>query len=285
MNITREQLVGEAALGQLGFTEVEARLYCTLLGSGPSTAYRLAQLTGKAAPNAYQALANLASKGAVLVGDGEPRIFRAAAPEELTARLAERFDLTCRQADAALATLARPVRDDRIYQVKSPGQVLERARSMLASAKEIVLFDLFDEPFEALAPMLAAAADRGVVVAGLVYGPVIPPAKVLARRASSETSAIQRWPGRQLTIVVDASEYLVALMGEGLTSVKRALWSDSVYLACLQHSGLSAEIRLTAVPEQPRALQRLALLEAAPRGLHALLDPPVEPSSEMETAG
>lgn len=286
MQITANLAAAESALTELGFTELEARLYCALLGEGPATGYRLAKITGKAPPNVYQALAGLGRKAAVLVQEDEPRTFRAVDPAELMAVLGGAFEARRDQADRLLAGLARPAADDRVYQIADAAQVLTRARAMLAAAGRIVLFDLFDAPLEALRPELAAVAARGVVVAGLVYGSVDPIPGVEMRRAAGAGAASARWPGQQLSLVVDAAEHLVALMADDLAGVRRALWSDSAYLSCLQHSGLSAEIRLTELAgAQAAPLARLSLLASAPRGLAALIGPePVAVSSEKDLA-
>ncbi|HYC67769.1 TrmB family transcriptional regulator [Brevundimonas sp.] len=274
MQITSDQNEAEQALTALGFTDLEARVYCALLASGPATGYRLAKLVGKAPPNVYQALAALGRKAAVLVDETEPRTWRAARPAELLAVLGGSFAHRQAEAERRLANLAVAPADDRLYQIADPDQVLERARAMLAAAKDIVLFDLFDAPLAALREPLEATAARGVTVAGLVYGPVESIAGVIARRAAGEGVARDRWPGAQLSLVVDAAEHLVALMTPAMDGVRRAIWSDSAYLSCLQHSGLSAEIRLTGVASDAlEPLAGLSLLRAAPRGLRALIGP------------
>lgn len=281
MQITSDQSEAEQALTALGFTELEARIYCALLTSGPATGYRLAKLVGKAPPNVYQALSALARKAAVLVDETEPRTWRAARPAELLAVLGGTFAQRQEEAQRRLSSLATAPADDRIYQITDPDQVVERARAMLAGARDIVLFDLFEAPLATLREALEATAARGVTVAGLVYGPTSPMAGVTVPPAAGALVARDRWPGAQLTLVVDAAEHLVALMTPAMDGVRRAIWSDSAYLSCLQHSGLSAEIRLTGVETPPGPLSRLSLLAAAPRGLRALLGPePLPPSHE-----
>ncbi|MBL0947391.1 helix-turn-helix domain-containing protein [Brevundimonas sp.] len=271
MQTLQQSNEAEAGLRALGFTELEARIYCTLLQAGPSTGYRLAKLCGKAPPNVYQALGHLTQKGVVLAEEGEPSAYRASAPSEVLAALKANFESARTAADEALRSLARPADDDRIYQIAEAGQVVERARAMLSSARQIVLFDLFPVPLEALRGDLANCAARGVTVAGLVYGESAEIAGVTQRRATAEARVATDWPGQQLTLVVDGQEHLVALMAEDLAGVHRALWSDSAYLSCLQHSGLSAEIRLT---ERGRSvadpLAVLSLFASAPAGLAAL---------------
>jgi len=49
------------------------------------------------------------------------------------------------------------------------------------------------------------------------------------------------------------------------------IWSDSAYLSCLQHSGLSAEIRLSSLRATGDALDPIALLAAQPPGLQRVI--------------
>lgn len=264
----------ETALAELGFTETEARLYCELLRGGPATGYRLAQAVGKAPANAYQALSALAQKGAVLVEEGEPRTFRAARPEELLAALAAGFDRRRTAAEQALSDLAGPEDDERIYQLKSAEQALQRARAMIGAAREIILFDLFPGPFAELRPALEQAALRGVAVAGLVYAATEAGPGVVCVTSPGAGVVGRRWPGAQLTLVADAAETLTALLPPDGAGPTRAVWSDSAYLACLQHNGLASELRLSALaPDDDDPLAHLSLLHAAPRGLRRLIGP------------
>jgi sugar-specific transcriptional regulator TrmB len=275
--MTNNDKTAESAMAALGFTEIEAAIYCELLRSAASTGYRLAQAIGKAPANVYQALAGLAQRGAVMVDDGETKTYRATPPAELLGALQHAFDASRQEAQAALAALHAPAGDDRIYQLKVPAQVYERAESMIAAAREILLFDLFPEPLARLAPLLARAHGRGVAVAGLVYGetPELPFPVAAAR---SRVVVAGRWPGLQLTLVADASEHLVALLSPDGLAARHGVWSDSAYLACLQHSGLAAEIQLqTASPGASDPFGGLSLLSAYPPGLRALIGPRADP--------
>ncbi|WP_426749702.1 TrmB family transcriptional regulator [Myxococcus sp. Y35] len=263
----------------LGFTEMEARVYCELLKGAPATGYRLAQALGKAPPSIYQALASLEHKGAVLVEEGEPRSFRPVPPDEVLAALQRGFETRKREAADALRRLHAPAQDDRIYHLKSTAQVMERARAMIAGATERLLFDLFPPPFAALVPALTEASARRVSIAGLVYDDT-PEVPFDCVRSSSADFTRERWPGAQLTLVVDAREFLVALLTPDGTGVKQAIWSDSVYLSCLQHSGLSAEVQLSAPPSARARMSRtISLIGASPPGLRQLVG---QPSSSIK---
>lgn len=264
-------MVAGKALEELGFTELEARVYCELLASAPATGYRLAQAVGKAPANVYQALSSLEQKRAIVVDDGATKSFRAVAPDELLADIGARFARQQHAAKAALARLQVPPPTDKIFQLRQASQVIARAQRMLAKAREIVLFDLFPEPLRTLTPDLTRAAARGVQVAGIIYS-ADAPEEFLCLPSQGQPRTPSNWPGSQLTLVIDAREFLVALLSSDLSEVRHGFWSDSVYLACLQHSGLGCEVRLSALCLKNRdPLAKLSLLPSEPAGLRELL--------------
>jgi HTH-type transcriptional regulator, sugar sensing transcriptional regulator len=262
----------ETTLCALGFTETEAAIYCELLRRGPATGYRLAQAVGKAPANTYQALGVLTQKGAVMVADSAAKLYRAVAPAELMAALREGFDERREEAEAALKDLHAPGPDDRIYHLKTPAQIYARARDMIGRARQIILFDLFPGPLAQLVSSLQARHSKGVTVAGLVYAKdeaICFPSVV----SDSAQFASTRWPGQQLSIVADASEYLVALISPDGQHVMHGIWSFSPFMACLMHSGLACELRLSAMPVADDPLGKLSLLRSYPPGLRALAGP------------
>lgn len=268
------------ALTALGFTETEALVYCELLRLSPATGYRLAQAVGKAPANTYQALSALVQKGAAMVDESDGKCFRAVPPAELLAALGSAFEARRAAAAAALERFALPAEDDRIYQLKSSEQVMQRALAMIEGAREIVLFDLFPEPFEALRPALECSARNGVVVAGITYGSIAgAPAPFIVARGADYVA--RRWPGRQVMIVADAREHLAALLSRDGASVLHGTWSDSAWLACIHHNGLACELRLlssSTLADARDPLARLSLINSAPPGLRSLITP--EPTDD-----
>jgi len=260
-----------AALLDLGFTETEARVFCELTRLGPSTGYRLAKAVGKATANTYGALETLAQKGAVLIDEGESRAWRAVPAAELIAALEARFEQRSQTARTALAELKAPEAEARLYALKDPDQVIARARAMIAAAKDILLFDLFPGPFAALAPDLARAHAAGVRVVGQVYEPA-DTAYPTVRQPTADAQ-LAAWPGLQVTIVADGREHLTALLSRDSQRCRHGSWSDSIYLACLHHSGLAAEIMLGAQALGQALPFAPSLFASRPPGLDALTSP------------
>ncbi|MFT7776197.1 TrmB family transcriptional regulator [Roseateles sp.] len=266
-----DDLQGRALL-PFGFTELESRVYCALLSQSPATGYKLARAVGKAAANTYQALAVLVQKGAVIGDESEPRSFRPVPPAELFSRLRHSFDEQAQVAEQRLSALFAPSPEDRLYQLKNLPQALERARTLIASARETLLFDLFPMPLAQLRPELDAAHARGVLVGGTTYEP-LGDAGFTHLLSPGAGSVAERWPGHQITLIADGREVLLALVAPNGLSLHHGFWSDSAYLACLHHSGLAAEMRLSATLAEGATdpLRRFGLLSAAPDGLRGLV--------------
>ena len=66
--------------------------------------------------------------------------------------------------NAALASLATPASDERIYRLTTFDQVLGRVRRLLGDAEEVAVVDLFPACLERLRDDLAATKARGVDV-------------------------------------------------------------------------------------------------------------------------
>lgn len=236
---------GLAALQDLGFTEIEALVYAALLQESPATGYRVSHRIGRPTPNTYKAIASLQGKGAVLVDDGGSRLCRAVPPGEVLAALERRFQASKATAQAAIEALAPAGDDDRVYQLHSVDQVLERARVMLKQARKLVLLDVFPGPFAALRTALESAAGRVRIVAK-VYVEDARAAGVELVRCADPERVRAVWPGQHLTLVRDGEEHLLALLSEDLSAVHQAVWSNSTFLSCMHHNHVASELALTA---------------------------------------
>lgn len=282
-------------LVNLGFTALEAEVYACLLEQSAATGYRIAQLLGKPAANVYKALESLQAKGAAVTDDGQTRRCRAVPAEEVLAQLERRFRSNRDRAARTLAEVAAPRDDDRVYRLTTPEQVFERCRAMVRRARKIVLLDVFPELLEELRDDVERRAREGVDVAILTYAPAeVVGARVIVHPRGGVTRS--RWPGNWVTLTVDGSEHLVALVSADGKSVHQAIWTGSLYLSWVYHSALSCEAILAAIEgrlergastaELQEALQELLKLKAveAP-GYHALLRRLQSKESETRTPG
>lgn len=272
---TTKMLVQAArALEDLGFSEIESLIYCFLLKESPATGYRISHAIGKPTANTYKAIAALAQRGAIVVDDAQNRLCRAVPPSELLDRLDRDFGSRRKQAEAQLAKIRPASNDDRVYQLGDVDQVLERARTMLSQAKSIAIADAFPKIVTQIAPDLEAAAKRGVTVAVRTYQPAkMKGVSVLV--ATDAERVLTMWPGEQLSIVVDAEQFMLALLTKDAGNIHQAIWSNSTFLSCLQHNGMAAEIMLTETQRKGDALvtplERLSLTRSNSPGFRRLL--------------
>ena len=276
------------ALENLGFSEIESLIYCFLLKESPATGYRISHAIGKPTANTYKAIAALAGRGAIVVDDAQNRLCRAVPPAELLDRLDRDFDVRRHQAEAMLARIRPASGDDRVYQLSDVDQVLERARTMLAAAKTVVLVDAFPKALAQIVAPLEAAAKRGVSVAVRAYERIeLKAVNVLVATDAERVLAL--WPGEQLNIVVDAEQFMLALLAKDARSVHQAIWSNSTFLSCLQYNGLASELILTETSEKKREqvlspMERLSLTRSKSPGLRRLLDRYAEVSTQKAKA-
>lgn len=232
-------------LRRLGFSDLEALIYLDLLRHPSSTGYRIGRSISKPHANVYQSLVALEQKGAVLFEEGETRIYSAVAPAELIDHLRVRYERECAAAERELKALeVSPVEEDRFFRLTSRDQVYARARAMLKDAQETVLVQLFPSCAEELRADLEQAVERGHVVAGLVMQEVdlIPGSRLITSKMAPQV--LSTWPGDQLTIVVDAREFLLALFDRATGQVKRAISVSSPYVATLFNNGIVSDVIL-----------------------------------------
>lgn len=237
------------ALIDLGFTGLEAEVYTALTQNPPMTGYRVAQVLGKPAANIYKAIESLQAKGAVVVDEGANRVCQAMPAEELLGVLDRNFRESRERAAAALADLERVPTDDRVYQLRSRQQVIERCRRMLGRAERVALVDAFPAPLEELRPEAEATAARGVVVAVKAYE-LTSFSEVEVFVDSEGHEVIERWPGQWVNVVVDGREHLLALLTRDGLGVHQAVWSESPYLSWVYHSAVAGELVLADVEKR-----------------------------------
>lgn len=235
------------ALIKLGFTGLEAEAYTALLQQSTMTGYGVAQMLGKPVANVYKTLESLQNKGAIIADEGSNRVYRAVPAGELLSRLQRNFLENKQQAEESLAKIQNSSVDERVYQLRSRGQVFELCRRMLADCRQIVLLEVFPLPLVELLSDIEAAIARGVQVVIKVYQPIQIDGAEIFFDSFSEI-VMERWQeGQWLNVVTDASEHLLAFLTADGKEVHQAIWSSSAYLSCVYHSTFGSELVLTGL--------------------------------------
>lgn len=252
-------------LQSLGLNQLEAEVYVTLLNNEPMTPYRVGTILGRPTANVYKAVESLARRGAVLAEDGESRTCRAVPVNQFVRELERDFLATTRDTAAALATLATPTADERVYRLTNVAQVIERAHDMIEKRTEsILVVDAFPRALAELVPAIEQAIVRKVKVFVQAYEPIsIDGAHVVVTPIGAK--AVSHWKSEQLNLVADGREHLLALLSDDLRTVYQAIWSQSVYLSCILHAGRVSEHTI-------HRLMALRDRRKLPRGVTDILD-------------
>jgi sugar-specific transcriptional regulator TrmB len=226
---------------------MEAAAYVALLHEPGATAYRVAQLIGKAPANTYKTLDALLAKGAVVVDESTGSKTYAALPvrEYLNTRRRE-LDDRQDELEQALAGETAGAVETGVYRLATADQVYERCRTLIDGAKMLVLIDAFPAPLAELAPAARAAAKRGVDVLVKPYATTaIPGCEVLD--AGPAEPQLEVWNGDWLNVVADCSQTVQAFLARDGAGVHAAAWCRNPYLAMLDFNGMASEFILTRV--------------------------------------
>jgi sugar-specific transcriptional regulator TrmB len=231
------------SLRRLGFSEIEALVYCDLLKHPGSTGYRVGKSIKRPHANVYQGLVGLEGRGAVLYEEGETRIYTAVPVTELLGHLQRRFEEDCKAAAGALEDL-RPEApaEDRVYRLNSRDQAFERARAMLREATETVLIEAFPGPVRELRSDLEAAAAAGIKVAGMVLRQEDQIEGTNIGVSNLAERVFDLWKCEQLTIIVDARQFMLALFDDATGELRRGIWVSSAYLGPVFNNGIAADV-------------------------------------------
>ena len=265
-----------STLQALGFSEIEALVYCYLLTNAPATGYRVSRGIGKPVANTYKAIANLRDRGVLGLSHNDKSITRPISPEELLDRLDGEFHRHRKRAAEELQKLSRDPDDEHLYRLSSTEEVLSRACAMMDRAQEIVLLDAFPGFWDQLRSSAAQAQARGVTVLAKLYAPE-DLAGIRVFRPRESARILGMWPGHQLNLVVDALEHLLALASPDLSEIHQAIWSNSGFISCMQYNHLLSEFAATRYFERGESevaagdrLAQYALAVAKPPGIEHL---------------
>jgi hypothetical protein len=190
----------------------------------------------------------LLAKGAVMVEDGDPALYTAVPIREVVEQIQRGFREQGQRAIARFAD-AKLQPDSRVYRLGTRGQTLNRARTLITNAKDVILVDVFPAILSELRTELEAASERGVLIAGKVYGPTNFSSPWIAVEPEA-ASVIERWPADWLILVADGEETLIAVLDRLSDKVFQSIWSRSPMLSFAMFSSQYAEILLARVQQE-----------------------------------
>ncbi len=231
------------ALVALGMTPLEASVYEYLIGHAAATGYRIGRGIDKPTANTYKALASLQEKGAVVVDGGRRRLYRAVAPDELLNTFERRFMEHRRAAASGLVALATGRDDDRIYQLTTFDQVVERLRKMLGRCREVAVLNLSTGVVPRVAGDLEFAAEIGADVVVRVWEET----EISGVRCVLANDGTAGGGVHTASAAIDGCEMLLATLDPEGAAVRRALWTAHRDMAAVVHRSIVAELMFAEI--------------------------------------
>jgi sugar-specific transcriptional regulator TrmB len=216
-------------LVEFGFTDLEAEIYLFLLGSSPTTGYRVAKGIRKPAANTYKALQTLATKGAILVEDGSVQQVRAIPYHTLLDRLERDFSKRQAAARKAFQSFEVPTTEEGVFQIAHWEAMVQFAIELIggASSEVLALGDLSD-----LGSALTTAAGRGVSV-------VVASTTPIGIAEEVKVAGLQQ----SISVLIDGKNYL-AFRGD------QGIWVSKQVAAQQLGEALRAQIQVAEITER-----------------------------------
>ncbi|GHE28158.1 hypothetical protein GCM10017673_33000 [Streptosporangium violaceochromogenes] len=198
---------------RLGMSGYEAKAYVTLVVAGqPLNGYEVAKRSGVPRSTVYETLGKLVARGAAyeLRGAEEATGYLALPPRALLERMRREFDDSIGALQSSLPTIAAPPGSYLTHNLKGADALLTRAEDVVASARTDLFLSIWPEEMRLLSPLLGRAAERGVEVSVVHFGPA--PALVghLYEHRFPAPEAVAGSLGCRLLVVAgDRSEVLI----------------------------------------------------------------------------
>ena len=109
-------------------------------------------------------------------------------------------------------------------------------------AEETVLVEAFPGPIQELRADLQQAAQSGLSVAGMVLRPEDRIEGTNIRVSNLAQRVLEIWRCDQLTLIVDARQFMLALFDDKTGELRRGIWVSSPYLAPVFNNGIVADV-------------------------------------------
>jgi sugar-specific transcriptional regulator TrmB len=278
-------------LGELGFSQYEARAYIGLLGQEPQTGYALAVRTQIPQPKVYETLRRLELKGAVACTSVSPAKYVAVAAERLVAGLRDQYGRRLEEVRVGLEELqgATSLPEWRVLEsLRTWPAIGKRARSMISRATRHVYVSLHSDQLDDLAAELQAADKAGVRCDVLCFGHAsleLENGRFL-QHSSTHGIVYRHHQARHLALVADSESALWALAEDG-TQWDSHVGVDPLLVAVvkgyIRHDmyvqQIFADFSDELVDRYGDGLEKLILsAELPPAEQSAAAPPPAEPS-------
>ncbi len=246
-----------AKFDRLGVSKREARVYLSLLRYEGVSGYQLSKNVGIPTSKIYAILNQLVEHGLAVPTESQPVKYFPCPPEELLGNLkkdiASAFD--------SLAMGLKSIQDSRnpnealVWNIAGYQDVIKKAKEIITASRKNIFMASWAKEVRRLKPSLNQAADRGVELRIVAYGPInFDKGKVFPHRPSDYP--FRERGDRRLIVAADSHKATIANINE--KSLTSGLWTENRGLVTLFRDFVIHEIYISEIerglPEQIRTL-------------------------------
>ncbi len=149
-------------LAQLGFSQTEAKVYCTMVSEEKMNGYQIAKSLGTSRSSVYAALENLLDKGAIVSIPGQTSEYAVVEPVQLIDKITSKYKKSAETAKNLLVQLSMKRRASNFFcNIQGLQNLVDEVKSMIdVASKEILINSSMD--LKPIAEKLREAKKRGV---------------------------------------------------------------------------------------------------------------------------
>ena len=232
-------------LMDIGLSNIQARIYITLLTEPNITGYKIAKILNEPVANTYKALEGLIKKGiAVLDESGNNKLYSVFPITAYLNQLEATFKNKRKAIEEEFKKIKPAKLKDGIFKIDNIQQLYEIAGELIKNSKGVLAVDSTSLPLEIFKPYLEGISKKGVSVIIKSYSKIsIPNCETICFEDMGVTALKE--PIQFFNISNPGYEYASALLNGDNTEIIEAIDSNSKYLSFMAYSGIVSELALT----------------------------------------
>lgn len=232
-------------LADIGLSGIETDIYIILFQHPGLTGYRIAAHISKPVANTYKALNHLENKGLVVCSESTgTKEYSAIDFSEYMDRLESEMRQKREKILSRLKEMKVVQKNFGSFNLTDKTQVYERAKTMINTAKDVLLADIFPIPFAELKPALEAKEkDKSVDMRIKLYQEEDLECRNLTIAFNGDV-IIDGWIGNWLIICKDSEEILIVSFSKDSDQLMHAVWSTDPFLCFAVYNGMVNEFML-----------------------------------------
>ncbi len=246
-----------AKFDQIGVSKREARVYLSLLRYEGVSGYQLSKNVGIPSSKIYAILNQLVEHGLAVPTESQPVKYFPCPPDELLGKLKKNIVSAFDSLAMGLKSFqnSRNPNEALVWNIAGHQDVIKKAKEIISTSRENIFMVSWAKEVRRLKSALNQAAERGVELRIVAYGPInFGKGKIFPHRPSDYP--FRESGERRLIVAADSRKATIANINEkGLTS---GLWTENRGLVTLFRDFVIHEIYISEIerglPEQIRTL-------------------------------